>query len=102
MIAYVIGMVTGAVCMIAPLFYMAHVNECAVDIIAKRPEHLGLFVAYPPGQVVYTVVVVGALMSLISTAMAAYTGARRVAARPAGQATTPAGPAAGEPPDADR
>jgi hypothetical protein len=102
MIAYVIGMITGAVCMIAPLFYMAHVNECAADIISKRPEHLGLFVAYPPGQVVYTVVVVGALMSLISTAMAAYTGVRRVTAHPSDQTTAPPGPTPEQPLDADR
>jgi len=90
MAAYIVGMITGALCMIAPLVYLGNVNVCVATILSSRPETLDQFTQTAPVGLMYAIVVVGAVVFLLSAGMAAFTGAARTRGtggpRPEGQA----------------
>lgn len=78
MAAYIVGMITGALCMIAPLVYLGNVNVCVATILSNKPETLDQFTQTAPVGLMYAIVVVGAVVFLLSAGMAAFTGAARI------------------------
>ncbi len=88
MAAYIVGMIAGAVCMIAPLIYFAHINSCVATILAQNPGALeqasaaaAEFVANTPTGLMWAVGLVGALVFLLSAGMTALTGLQRASTR---------------------
>ena len=74
MVAYIVGMVTGTVCLIMPLLYAMNVNHCVARIMAANPQFdPKSFLAYTPQGLMYPVTVVGAIVLLLSAALMAYT-----------------------------
>jgi hypothetical protein len=88
MAAYIVGMIAGAVCMIAPLMYFAHINSCVAEILAENPDALeqasqaaDKFVATTPTGLMWAVGIVGAVVFLLSAVMTAFTGVQRASTR---------------------
>jgi len=77
MAAYIVGMIAGATCMIAPLMYLVVVSACMASL-AKDAEALNQFIERVPTGLVTPVVIIGAVVFLLSAGMAAWTGVTRV------------------------
>ncbi len=74
MAAYIVGMITGSLCMVAPLVYLAHVNMAVATILSHNPEALDRFTDIAPIGLMYAIVAIGAVVFLLSAGMAAFTG----------------------------
>ena len=83
MVAYTVGMVTGAVCMVMPLVYAMNVNRCIAGIMEEHPEFdPGRFVVYTPPHLLYGIAVVGAFVLVLSAIMTAAGGRKGSKSRP--------------------
>jgi len=93
MTAYIVGMITGSVCLIMPLIYAMNVNECIAEIISKQPTFdPGRFAPYLPPRLLYVAAIIGAVVMILSALMAALTGLRRGSPRQPQPAPKPAAP----------
>ena len=74
MAAYIVGMIAGTVCLIAPLLYAMNVNRCVATILATNPEFdPQKFIAFTPQGLLYPIAIVGAVVLLLSAALMAFT-----------------------------
>ncbi len=86
MAAYIVGMITGAVCMVVPLCYVMHIDRCVVKVMSEGIVSVDQFLANTQHGLAYGTAVVGAIVLLASTALVAATGLSRLkAARPAAE-----------------
>jgi len=76
MVAYIVGMVVGSVTLIFPLIYMMSFESSRAIALAQNPE-LRLTPYCPTGLLIGTCVI-GAVVLLLSTALMAFTGLRRI------------------------
>jgi hypothetical protein len=76
MVAYIVGMVVGSVTLIFPLIYMMSFESSRAVALAQNPE-LDLAPYCPEGMLIGTCVI-GAVVLLLSTALMAFTGLRRI------------------------
>ena len=76
MVAYIVGMVVGAVTLIFPLIYMMSFESSRAIALAQNPE-LQLAPYCPEGLLIGTCVI-GAVVLLLSTALMAFTGLRKI------------------------
>ena len=99
MVAYIVGMITGAVCMVMPLIYAMNVNVCVATIMAGNPDFApDRFTAYTPPWLLYAISLVGAVVLLASAAMMVRAGSAQLRAkRPKPSAAEPAPEPSGEP-----
>lgn len=74
MAAYIVGMIAGAACMIAPLIYLGHLTDATATVLTTKPEVLDQFLGLAPTGLIYAIVIIGAVVFLLSACMAAYTG----------------------------
>ena len=79
MTAYIVGMIAGATCMVAPLLYLVQVSACMASL-ASDAEALDRFLERAPTGLVAPVVIIGAVVFLLSAGMAAWTGMVRLRA----------------------
>ena len=78
MTAYIVGMITGAICVITPLFYLMNLDRSRAIIVAQNPDFsIGQFESVVPGGLIYGVFIIGAIVFLLSAFMTAYTGLMR-------------------------
>ncbi len=77
MTAYVVGIVAGAVCVVMPLIYAMALDRSVAVIMAQNPAQQVSFESAVPLSLLWAVFVVGALVLLLSAAMAAYAGPKR-------------------------
>jgi hypothetical protein len=97
MVAYIVGMITGTLCMVMPLVYAMNVNACVAQIMTGNPEFDPVrFAAYTPPRLLYAISAIGAVVLLVSTFMMAWTGSVQLKA---GRPKPPEVPPAAEPPD---
>jgi len=97
MVAYIVGMVTGAVCMVMPLVYAMNVNTCVSNIMASHPEFDATqFAAYTRPEMLYAIAGIGAFVLILSTILMAVTGFSQLKS-PKPKAQEPAPQAAPEP-----
>jgi len=75
MVAYIIGLIVGAVCLLFPLIYAMFADACRAAIWARNPELTQMpFTPYCPEWLLYGTAVIGAVVVLLSAAMIAKTG----------------------------
>ena len=101
MAAYIVGMITGTVCLILPLVYMMHTNRCVADLYAQdQVANVQQFIEYTHTGLAYLVGLIGAVVLVVSTALVAVTGfvrLRKLGRGTAGAVRPEAAPE--EPPD---
>ncbi|MGD2175446.1 MAG: hypothetical protein PVJ27_08590 [Candidatus Brocadiaceae bacterium] len=78
MAAYIVGMIAGVACMIAPLVYLGHLNSCMATILSNNPTALEKFVPLTHTGLMYAIVIVGAVVFILSALMTAFTGVNRM------------------------
>ncbi|MCD6415188.1 MAG: hypothetical protein J7M08_00615 [Planctomycetes bacterium] len=84
MSAYIVGMIAGAVSMIAPLVYLMNVNVCRATILstgAGGAEAIAQFGQLTPKALPWLITVVGAVVLILSALMVVYTGLMRLRPR---------------------
>ena len=103
MVAHIVGMITGCVCMVSAIIYLNYLNSFLTQIIVTVPperveQSVALFVARAQPQAAYVLTVTGAVVLLLSAVMMALSGrtgraktAAPKAAPPAAAETPPAG-----------
>ena len=75
MVAYITGMIVGAVCLVFPLLYLMNLDRCIANILEDNPQaNVQAFLAHTQGGLAVGVAIVGAVVMLVSTLMAAYSG----------------------------
>ena len=73
--AYIVGMITGAICLVSPLVYLMNVDDGVAKILAKDPGgNAARFLTYTHYHVAYYIAVVGAIVLLLSALMMVFTG----------------------------
>jgi len=100
MAVYIVGMIAGASCMIAPLVYLVAVDACMARVLTASPDALDMFLENAHTGLAAPIVIVGAVVLLASAAMAVWTGMARLRpARPKPeQEPQPADEPEGQPP----
>ncbi len=74
MAAYIVGMIAGAACMIAPLIYLGQFTNATATVLASNPEVLDRFLELAPTGLIYAIVIIGAVVFMLSACMTVYTG----------------------------
>jgi len=79
MIAYIVGMIAGAVVTIFPLIYLMNLDWCRASILAAQPQFdPARFEPASSLALASSVTTIGAVVLLLSAAMMAITGLRRL------------------------
>ena len=78
MAAYIVGLIVGAICLISPIAYWMNADRCVVSIMGRSPNAAAHFTPYCSQQLLLGVTVLGAVVLLLSAAMVAFTGLRRL------------------------
>jgi len=79
MAAYIVGMIVGTVSLIFPVIYSMHVDTCVAAIITAHPDlSSARFTPHCPETLLLGTSVLGAVVLLLSAAMMAFTGLRRL------------------------
>ena len=75
MVAYIVGMIAGTICLVAPLIYAMDLNHCVARIMSRNPDFdPSKFTAYAPQGMLYVIAVIGAFVLVLSAVMTALTG----------------------------
>ena len=83
MVAYIVGLIVGAVGLLFPLVYAMHADACRAAIWAQNPDLTQMpFTPYCPASVLYGTSIIGAVILLLSAAMIAKTGLHQLKPRP--------------------
>ncbi|MHC4480596.1 MAG: hypothetical protein ACYS8K_02195 [Planctomycetota bacterium] len=89
MLAYIIGMITGTICLVFPLIYAMSFDRAVAKLLSRQPEFaVESFGPHVSGGLLYIVAIIGAIVLLISTLLVALSGMtqlkeRRARLRPA-------------------
>ena len=98
MVVYIVGMITGAVCLVFPLIYVMNFDRAVARILSRNPEFpIESFTPHISSGLLYIVSLIGAAVLLVCTLMAAIIGASQLRARRKLQPAVPE--LAGEPLD---
>lgn len=74
MVAYIVGMIIGAVCLVFPLAYMMHIDSCVLQVLMAESLAVEDFLAHTSYGLAYATAVVGAVVLLASTVLVTITG----------------------------
>jgi len=98
MAAYIVGMITGTVALVFPLLYLMNIDRCVAEILSEQPgAGVAEFLTYSQHTLAYGIAVVGAVVLVLSTVMAALTGVMRLKERR--QILSPSSASAQAPPE---
>ena len=82
MAAYIVGMITGTVALVFPLLYLMNIDRCVAEILTEQPgASVVEFLTYSQHTLAYVIAIVGAVVLVLSTVMAALTGVMRLKER---------------------
>jgi hypothetical protein len=81
MAAYIVGMITGAVCLVFPLVYLMHIDRCVVKILDSGAGTVDQFLAHSQHSLAYGTAIIGAVVLLASTLLMALAGMTQIKAR---------------------
>jgi len=81
MVAYIVGMITGAICLVFPLVYLMHIDRCVVEVLSAGDATVEQFLAHTQHSLAYGTAAVGAIVLLISTVLVALAGTTELRAR---------------------
>ena len=74
MAAYIVGMITGAICLIFPMVYLMNIDRCMVKVLQAGTPAVEQFLANTHAGLAYGTAVVGAIVLLLSAALTALAG----------------------------
>ncbi|MHC5033998.1 MAG: hypothetical protein ACYTFZ_03075 [Planctomycetota bacterium] len=79
MVAYIVGMITGAICLVFPLIYVMNFDRSVAKILSKNPDFpISTYAPHVPASLLHIVAIVGAVVLLLSAVMAALSGSMRL------------------------
>ncbi len=90
MAAYITGMIVGAVCIVSSLVYLMGVNLCITALLAQKNVDPTTINTFDTVQLAVAVAAAGAVVLIVSVAMAAFTGLRRLRPMPGRKDSEPA------------
>ncbi len=90
MAAYITGMIVGAVCIVSSLVYLTGVNLCITALLGQKDFDPTTIKTFDTVQLAVAVAVAGAFVLVVSIAMAAFTGLRRLKPLPDRKGSEPA------------
>lgn len=79
MVAYIVGLIAGSIITVFPLIYLMNVDRCVAMVLQHQPEYSAA--SFSPSfspALASSIAAVGAVILLLSAAMMAITGLKRL------------------------